>query len=230
MEPATLYIVSTPIGNFYDITLRAIRILTECDFVICEEYKEAAKLLKFLNLKKELLELNEHNEKTDTDEIFHYLLEGKSLALISDCGTPGFADPGKRLINKCIEFNIKTEFLPGANSLMSALVLCGFDISRFYFLGFLSPKSKERKFELTRILRINRTIAMLETPYRLQALLTDISEMSPERKLFIGMNLTMNNEMKFRGTASEILIKLKNVFGENKVKEEFVLIINKFQK
>jgi len=229
LEPASLYVVSTPIGNYCDITLRAIRILTECEIIVCEEFKEAAKLLKFLNLKKELLQINEHNEYTASEEIFTYILEGKSAALITDCGTPGFADPGKRLINKCIEFNIKVDFIPGANSLLSALVLSGFDISRFYYLGFLSPKSGERKSELKKVLRIQKTIAMLETPYRLQALLADISEVSPDRKIFIGMNLTMPNEMKFRGTAAEILQDLKSTFGEAKVKEEFVIIIDKFQ-
>lgn len=227
MNLGNLYIVSTPIGNYNDITIRAARILKECDYIVCEEFKEAAKLLKFLNLKKELLQLNEHNEQTGTEEIFSYLLEGNSLALISDCGAPGFADPGKRLINKCIDFNIKIDFIPGANSLLAALVISGFDISRFYYLGFLSPKSQERKYELSKLLRLKKTTALLETPYRLQALLEDISILSPERKLFIGMNLTMKNEMKFRGTAREILNSLKTHFGDVKVKEEFVLIIDK---
>ena len=227
MEPATLYVVSTPIGNFSDITLRAIRILNECDIIVCEEFREATKLLKFLNLKKELLQINEHNEQFASEEIFTLILEGKSVALITDCGTPGFADPGKKLINKCIEFNIKVDFIPGANSLLAALVLSGFDISRFYYLGFLSPKSSERKSELKKILKIKKTIAMLETPYRLQALLSDISVIAPERKIFVGMNLTMHTEMKFRGTASQIIDDLKNIFGETKVKEEFVIIIEK---
>ncbi|MBK6537236.1 MAG: hypothetical protein IPG09_05475 [Ignavibacteria bacterium] len=140
-----LNIVSTPIGDYSDITLRALRILNESDYVICEEYKEASKLLRFFEIKKELKSLNEHNDTDSSDEIFLDLLNGKNLSIISDCGTPVFSDPGSIILQKCIDANIKIEFIGGANSVIASIVLSGFDISRFYYAGFLSPKSEIRK-------------------------------------------------------------------------------------
>ena len=115
----TLFIVSTPIGNYEDITLRALRILKEVDFIICEEFKEARRLLSKYKIEKQLLELNEHNENEVSDEILMMLLEGKSAALISDCGTPLFSDPGHLLVDLCIQNKIDVVPVPGASSLLS---------------------------------------------------------------------------------------------------------------
>lgn len=221
--PGTLYIVSTPIGNYADITLRALRILREADYVICEEFKEAAKLLKFFGLKKELKSLNEHNETDTSEEYFYDLLNGKNAALISDCGAPIFADPGNVLLKKCIDYNIPVDFIPGANSVLAALVVSGFDISRFYFIGFLSPKTEIRKRELSGLKKLDRSFVLMDTPYRLKALLEDIKITFPERRICIGFNLTTESEKIFRGTAGEVL----NYIGEENLKGEFVIIINK---
>jgi len=229
-EKGILYLVTTPIGNFADMTLRALRTLKECDIIVCEEYKEAVRLLKFFDIKKDLLQLNEHNEKEEAENIFLEILNGKQVALISDCGTPLFADPGKILLEKCIEFNIKVEFLHGANSVLTALVLSGFDISRFHYLGFLSPKKEIREKELRDLNNIERTFVVLDTPYRLTTLLNDISNHLPARNLFLGINLTMNNEMQLRGTANEILSNLTELSPNKKFKEEFVLVVDKNHK
>lgn len=219
-----LNIVSTPIGDYSDITLRALRILNESDYIICEEYKEASKLLRFFEIKKELKSLNEHNETESSDEIFLDLLNGKNLSIISDCGTPVFSDPGSIILQKCIDANIKIEFIGGANSVIASIVLSGFDISRFYYAGFLSPKSEIRKKELQSLKYLKRTIVLMEAPYRLKAILQDIKEIFVHRKIFVAFDLTMNSEKKFRGTASEIL----DTIGEDNLKGEFLIIIDKY--
>lgn len=219
-----LNIVSTPIGDYSDITLRALRILNESDYIICEEYKEASKLLRFFEIKKELKSLNEHNETESSDEIFLDLLNGKNLSIISDCGTPVFSDPGSIILQKCIDANIKIEFIGGANSVIASIVLSGFDISRFYYAGFLSPKSEIRKKELQSLKYLKRTIVLMEAPYRLKAILQDIKDIFVHRKIFVAFDLTMQSEKKFRGTASEIL----DTIGEDNLKGEFLILIDKY--
>ena len=222
-----LYLVSTPIGNYADMTIRALKSLQEADIIVCEEYKEAARLLKFFDIKKDLLQLNEHNESEEAENIAIEILNGKKVALISDCGTPLFADPGKLLLEKCIEFNIKVEFLHGANSVLTALVTSGFDISRFHFLGFLSPKKDIRERELKDLKYIERTFVILDTPYRLTTLIQDMEKHLPDRNLFLGIDLTMNNEMQLRGTASKILSEINALSPDKKLKGEFVLVVEK---
>lgn len=219
-----LNIVTTPIGNYSDVTLRALRTLTECDYVVCEEYKEAAKLLRFFELNKELRSLNEHNEKEESDEIFLDLAQGKNIALISDCGTPLFSDPGSILLQKCIDAKIKLEFISGANSVLASVVLSGFDISRFNFIGFLSPKADIRKQELLKFKFIDKACVLMDAPYRLKALLKDIADVFEERKIFVAFNITMDDEKKFRGSASQILEEI----GEGNLKGEFVIVTDKY--
>ncbi|MBS1515494.1 MAG: 16S rRNA (cytidine(1402)-2'-O)-methyltransferase [Bacteroidetes bacterium] len=218
-----LNLITTPIGNYADMTLRALRYLKESDYIICEEYKEASKLLKFFGIKKELKRINEHNENEDAEEIFLDLVNGKNISIISDAGTPVFADPGKNLLKKCIDFNIKLEFLHGPNSVLAAIVLAGFDISRFYYLGFLSPKSDIRKKEIYSLKNLNKVFVLLEAPYRLKQILTDLAEVFPDRQIFIGFDLTMLTEKKFRGTAKDILSQI----GEENLKGEFVIVVDK---
>jgi len=230
ISKGTLYIVTTPIGNYADMTIRALKTLQECDIIVCEEYKEAVRLLKFLEIKKDLLQLNEHNEFEEAEKVALEILNGKKVALISDCGTPLFADPGKLLLEKCIEFNIKVEFLHGANSVLTALVLSGFDISRFHYHGFLSPKKEIREKELQELKYIERTFVILDTPYRLTTLINDMHQYLPARNLFLGINLTMSNEIQLRGTADKILCDLTALSPDKKFKGEFVLVVDKIHK
>ncbi|MBI5730893.1 MAG: 16S rRNA (cytidine(1402)-2'-O)-methyltransferase [Ignavibacteriales bacterium] len=220
---AKLYIVSTPIGNYEDISLRAINVLKSVDFIICEEFKEARRLLSHYQIEKELVSLNEHNEKESSQEIFLKIKEGKSAALISDCGTPLFSDPGNLLVQMCIAAKIDVVPIPGASSLLPALVGSGFDLDEFYYAGWLSPKSEIRKKELLRLKGIKELIVLMETPYRLKAILTDVSKIfGASTKIVVAFDLTLPTEKYFRGTVSEIL---KSVIEKN-LKGEFVLLIN----
>ena len=140
-----LYLVSTPIGNYDDITIRALNILKSVEVVVCEERKEGQRLLSQYKLQPPILDmLNEHNETAASFHILEYLKSGKNVALISDAGTPVFSDPGQVLVRKAVEQGIKIVPIPGASSLLPALTLCGFPIDSFLFAGFLSPKSNRR--------------------------------------------------------------------------------------
>jgi 16S rRNA (cytidine1402-2'-O)-methyltransferase len=218
-----LYIVSTPIGNYEDITLRALNILKSADLILCEEYREGRRLLANYKIEKELAELNEHNEKEAVDDILIQIINGKNVALISDCGTPLFSDPGHLLVDVLISQKIQVIPVPGASSLMTALVGSGFDIEKFYYYGWLSPKREERQGQLIRLKGIREVIILLDTPYRLKSLLTDVAKILGNNiPVVLAYQLTMNNERFHRGSAINVL----NIVEKNNLKGEFVLIVN----
>ena len=221
--PGKLYIVSTPIGNYEDITLRAVRILKEVDFIICEEFKEARRLLSNLNINKELFSINEHNENENADEIILKLAGGKSVALISDCGTPLFSDPGHLLVQLAIQNKIDVIPIPGASSILPALVGSGIDFKKFYYYGWLSPKKDIRKQQLLDLKKRKEVIVVMDTPYRLRTLLEDVAKLwSKNVPIVLAYELTKEKERFYRGTCEEVL---RFAMKEN-LKGEFVLIIN----
>ena len=223
MNMTTLYIVSTPIGNYDDITLRAVNVLKAADFIICEEFKEAARLLSHLQIKKELHSLNEHHEEESSREIIKLIAAGKTAALISDCGTPLFSDPGTMLVQMCIDANINVVPVPGASSLLPALTGSGFTLDSFYYAGWLSPKADIRKKELLRLKSIKELIVIMETPYRLTAILTDVKKIFGEStQICIAFNLTLPSEKFYRGTVEEVF----QIVQSQKLKGEFVLLVN----
>ena len=218
-----LYLVSTPIGNYEDITLRALRILKEVDFIICEEFKEARRLLSHYQIEKELLELNEHNENEVADDILLKILNGKSVAVISDAGTPLFSDPGHLLVELCISQRVDVIPVPGANSLLPALIGSGFDYERFYYYGWLSPKQDIRRKELLKLKRMREIIVVFDTPYRLKSLLTDVVKILGKNvRTVLAFDLTMKTERFYRGTTEEIL----KIAEQKNLKGEFVLILD----
>ena len=222
MKP-TLYITPTPIGNYEDITFRALRILKEVDFIICEELKPANRLLAHFDIKKELVSLNEHNQKDISQELANRILEGKSAALISDAGTPLFSDPGHILVDYCISYKIKVVPLPGSNSLIPALISSGLDIEKFYHAGWLSPKKEIRKQELFKLKKIRELIVIMETPYRLRRLIEDIvNSFGPNQTIVLDYKLTMPEEYIFRGSAQKILAEIE----KKNLKGEFVLLVD----
>ncbi len=222
-----LFLVATPIGNFDDITIRALNILKSVDVIVGEEIKECRKLLKHYSIDKPIKLLNEHNEQEATGEIIALLQAHKNVALISDSGTPVFSDPGRLLVRNAIIQKIKVIPLPGASSLMPALTVSGFDIEKFVFVGWLSPKSVKRKIELRELLKEKRTMVLMDTPYRLLQLLRAMSEVfGNSRKLSISYNLTMDNEEIFYGTAKELFESL----SKRNLKGEFVIVIEGIDK
>jgi 16S rRNA (cytidine1402-2'-O)-methyltransferase len=216
-----LYLVSTPIGNKDDITLRAINTIKRCDLIVCEEMKMGALALKNLNLAKEMLPLNENNESEMTVEVINMLKEGKKIALISDAGTPVFADPGLYLVKQAILHNLDIEVVPGASSIMTAIVRSGFELYEFLYAGFLPRKNEDRDRRLQKLARERRTVVIFDTPYRLIPLLEACANAMPNRKAYIAMNLTMLYETHHYGTFSELFKKFENT----NTKSEFVIVM-----
>ena len=220
--PGTLYLVATPIGNYEDMTLRAMRILREVDLVICEERREGDRLLRHFGIEKPVETLNEHNEAASSQTVFRQLLAGKAAALISDCGTPVFSDPGRLLVRRAVEGGVKVVPVPGASSLMPALTVSGFSIDQFLFYGWLSPKKERRRAELRRLLQERRTVVLMDTPYRLIPLLRDLAETFGEtRRICIAFNITLPDEAIFYGTAAALFRRL----SASELKGEFVIVI-----
>ena len=219
----TLFIVSTPIGNYEDITLRALNVLKEVDFIVCEEFREARRILSKYKIEKELIELNEHNESEASDEILQMLLKGKSAALISDCGTPLFSDPGHLLVDLAIQNKINIVPVPGASSLLTALVGSGLDFEKFYYYGWLSPKKDLRRKQLLDLKKKKETIVLMDTPYRLKTLVTDIVKiLGAYVPCVLAFELSKEREKFYRGNAGNIL---SHVEKEN-LKGEFVIILD----
>jgi len=215
-----LYVVSTHIGNIEDITIRAKEVLKLCDIVVCEELKIGSVLLKNLKINKKLLILNEQNEADVVLELIHTIKEeDKKLALISDCGTPVFADPGFQLVKTALLSDIEVIVVPGATSLMTALVRSGLNLNQFLYAGFLSRKREERVEQLISLSKEPRTVVIYDTPYRLLPVLEDASKIMPNRNVYIGMNLTMPYETHHYGTFAELF----NKFEKEKIKAEFVI-------
>ncbi len=215
-----LYVVSTPIGNNEDITARAVRMLRNCDLVVCEEAKEGAQLLRQNNLTKPIETLNEQNEVEKSIEILSLLKTGKSIALVSDCGTPVFADPGLTLVQMAIQNKITVVPVPGASSIMAGLVASGFTTNQFLYGGFLNRERSIRIEELVALSRERRTVIILETPYRLMPILEAAAQVMPDRNAYIGCNLTLPFETHHYGTFSELLER----FSEMKFKGEFIIV------
>jgi len=221
-QPGKLYIVATPIGHPGDITTRAIQVLSQADAILCEERKVASRLLKQLGITKPLIELNEHNEDQQVNDILLNLLNGQNMALISDCGTPVFSDPGSKLLQFLYPAEIDVVPIPGASSLVAAISVCPFDLKQFYFLGFLPPKTEQRKELLRQHANSSQAIILMDTPYRMGKLLDEVANaFGKNRTIFLATDLTLPGEKVYLGTVQEVQQKTQNR------KAEFILIIEK---
>ncbi len=220
---STLYLVSTPIGNYDDITLRALNVLKNVDFIICEEFKTGNRLLKFYGFDKPLEALNEHNEARDAELTVERIKEGADAALISDAGTPVFADPGAKLVHIALKKGIRVVPVPGASSILSALVVCDFSINSFHYAGFLPRKREERLHELGRLASLGCVCVIMEAPYRFKPLIEDcLASFGRNRRAIVAVDMTMPNEQVIRGTLGEI----DKRFEDAPFKAEFVLIVD----
>lgn len=219
--PGTLYIVATPIGHPDDITLRALNILRAVPTVICEERRIGSTLLKKLGIEgKQLAELNEHNEENFAGELMLRLHQGEDMALVSDCGTPVFADPGARLIEQAAETGIRISPIPGASSLMAAMSILDFKLERFVFGGFLPRDPAERRQELNRLRALHLPIVLMDAPYRLTPLLEDVAKVfGKELPITLACDLTLPGERIYRGPLSQVLQQT------NGKKAEFILFL-----
>ena len=218
-----LYLVPTPIGNLEDITLRAIRVLGEVDGILAEDTRNSGQLLKHLNISKPLYSHHAHNEHMGVPGVIKMLKEGKSLALISDAGTPGISDPGYLLVKACVDNGIEVESLPGATAFVPALVNSGFPTDRFVYEGFL-PHKKGRQTRWKALAEEERTIVLYESPHRLVKALEQIIEfISADRLVMVGREISKLHEQMVRGTATEVLAYF--VVHPDKVRGEIVIVI-----
>ena len=212
-----LYIVSTPIGNLGDITLRALEVLRSVDLIACEDTRHTRILLEHYDIKKEMISYHQHSGRLKTDKVISFLKGGKNIALVTDAGTPGVSDPGQRLISEVIKSKIAITVLPGPSALMAALPLSGFPSSEFSFFGFL-PHKKGRQKALSSLAKEERTVVLYESVHRIKKLLKELGEVIPDREIFVGREITKKFEEVYRGKASDIINSVKE-------KGEFVLII-----
>jgi len=218
-----LYLVPTPIGNLEDITLRAIRVLGEVDGILAEDTRNSGQLLKHLNISKPLYSHHAHNEHMGVPGVIKMLKEGKSLALISDAGTPGISDPGYLLVKACLDNGIEVESLPGATAFVPALVNSGFPTDRFVYEGFL-PHKKGRQTRWKALAEEERTIVLYESPHRLVKALEQIIEfISADRLVMVGREISKLHEQMVRGTATEVLAYF--LAHPDKVRGEIVIVI-----
>ena len=220
-QTGNLYIVATPIGNPADITLRALEVLKSVDAIICEETRQGSTLMKRLGIvPKELISLNEHNEPEQAADIVMRLFNMENLALISDCGTPVFADPGHYLVQQAVDVGIPVIPIPGPSSLMAALSVLEFNMTRFVFGGFLPREADLRRRELHRLHGLGMPVVLMDTPYRLETLLEDVAKtFGKGQPVTLACDLTMGSEKIYRGTINEVRQQV------GKRKSEFILVI-----
>lgn len=218
-----LYLIATPIGNLEDITLRALKVLQESAYILCEDTRRSARLLSFHQIKTPLISFHKFSEKKKETNIINDLLDGKQIALISDAGTPLIHDPGFSLVESCIQQKIPFSSLPGPCSIIQALVLSGFETDPFQYLGFLPKSAQKKKKALLKALFYLGSTVFFESPHRIIQTLTEIDQLDPTREIAILREMTKVHEECLRDIPSNLLthFQVKPPLGE------FVLIIPK---
>ena len=216
-----LILIPTPIGNLYDITLRAIECIKDVDLILCEDTRRSLKLLNHLQIKKPLKSFHKFNEHSKVEKVISEIQLGTKVGLISDAGTPSISDPGYLIVKMCIDNNIDVECLPGPTALIPALVISGLPSERFTFEGFL-PVKKGRNTRLQELSSEKRTMIFYESPYKLYKTLKDFYEyFGPEREISISKELTKIFEDTQRGKIKDIIDSYQN----KKLKGEFVIVV-----
>jgi 16S rRNA (cytidine1402-2'-O)-methyltransferase len=222
MKTGTLYIVATPIGNLEDITLRAIRVLKEVDLVAAEDTRHTRHLLDRYQIETQITSYHDHNKEEKAPVLVARMLEGKSVALVSDAGTPGISDPGYFLINLAIDQKIPVIPIPGATAAIAALSVSGMPTDSFVFEGFLPAKHMARLKRLQELAKEERTIIFYEAPHKIIKTIEDMLEVFGDRRAVITRELTKIHEETIRGTLSEILKRLQ----VGTIKGEFTVIVH----
>ena len=222
MTTGTLYIIATPIGNLEDITYRAVRILGEVDLIAAEDTRHSLKLLNHFNISKPLTSYFDHNQQLKGERILNTLLQGKSVALISDAGTPCVSDPGYHLVRDAVAAGIKVIPIPGPCAAITALSASGLPSDIFTFAGFAPSRQGKRRSFLAEMAVLPGTLVLYEAPHRLEDSLRDILEVLGERQIVVARELTKIFEEFIRGTVSEVMA----VVGQDKVRGEVVILVS----
>ena len=218
-----LFIVATPIGNMEDISLRALRILKEIDFILAEDTRKTGMLLKRLEIKKKMVSFFDHNEVKKMAWVMEELKKGKKIALVSSAGTPTIADPGFKLVRECRSANIEVTSIPGPSSVINALVLTSIPHDKFLFLGYLSRKKGDRIKCFQKIKEINITSVFLESPYRVLRSLIDLKEVLGDRKIAVIREMTKKFEEVLEGSLGEAISNL----NKKPLKGEIIVIVKR---
>ena len=221
LTPSTLYFVATPIGNLEDITLRALRVLKECDVVAAEDTRRSGQLLKHFGISKPLLSYFQFNEAKRSEEIIGRLRRGEKVALVTDAGSPGISDPGERVVKAAITAGFRVETVPGACALVAGLTASGLPTGEFHFIGFLPHKSGQRRSKLESLKAFDGTLVLYESPYRIAKLLGELNEFFPEREVVLARELTKKFEEFLRGKPAALL----EVTNQRSLKGEFVVMM-----
>jgi 16S rRNA (cytidine1402-2'-O)-methyltransferase len=221
LQPSTLYLVATPIGNLEDITLRALRVLRECDVVAAEDTRRTGQLMKHFGISKPLLSYFQFNEARRSEEIIERLRRGEKVALVTDAGSPGISDPGERVVKAAIAAGLRVEPVPGACALVAGLTASGLPTDEFHFVGFLPHKSGQRRNRLEALKTVSGTLVFYESPYRIEKLLAELNEVYPERQVVLAREVTKKFEEFLRGTPGQLL----EIARKRSLKGEFVVLV-----
>lgn len=217
----TLYIVSTPIGNLEDITLRALRILRSVSLIACEDTRHSARLLQHFQISTPTVSYYDFNESERTGQIIDRLQQGESVALVSDAGTPLLSDPGFVLVRESIRAGIRIEPVPGSSALLACLVAAGFPANEFFFAGFLPAKAAQRRRRLRQLISHKTTLVFYESSHRIVETLEDLVQLCPDAPLAVGRELTKLHEEFLRAYPAQVLQQL----GKDP-KGEFVVVLD----
>ncbi len=217
-----VYLVPTPIGNMGDITQRAVDILNAVDIIACEDTRHSGQLLKKLEISKRLVSYHDFNESSRAARLVEEVRTGKSIAVITDAGSPGISDPAYRIVRSAIDNEVEIVPLPGANALIPALTASGLPTDRFFFEGFLPNKSAARRNRLQRLAEFDHTLVFYESPHRIEKTISDVLEVLGDRQVCLAREITKIHEEFIRGAASEVLERIKR----KPVKGEIVLLVS----
>lgn len=219
--PPGLYLVGTPIGHLGDITLRALETLKQVDAILAEDTRHTIKLLSHYEIHTPLISCHKFNEAKRSHGIIERIQAGAALALVSDAGMPGVSDPGGRVVAACREAGCDVFVVPGASAVTSAIALSGIGGDRFHFEGFLSPKSTARRRRLGELLTLDYPVVIYESTHRAMKLLDELAELAPDRRIFVGRELTKKFEQSRVSTA----VEMRDFFSTRTIKGEWVIVI-----
>jgi len=221
LRPGTLYLVATPIGNLEDITLRALRVLRECDVVAAEDTRHSGRLMQHFGISKPMLSYFQFNEARRSEEILERLRRGEKVALVTDAGSPGVSDPGARVVAAALAAGLRVEAVPGPCALVAALTASGLPTDEFHFVGFLPHKSGQRRRQLEGLRTVPGTLVFYESPYRIVKLLEELAALYPMRKLVLARELTKKFEEFRSGLPGPLLEEAR----AKTPKGEFVVVM-----